>query len=410
MNAGKDELRPTRLEIASGHVVGEVPGRPTLPDVGDLEPLTALEDAIRPALERAPCVVGFSGGRDSSTLLAVATQLARRERLDLPVPVTLRFHQAPDAQESEWQELVVRHLAIGDWVRSEVADELDLLGPLGRTTLCRHGPLWPPNMHSIALILKAAQARTLITGIDGDGLLGHRRWAAAAAALQRPWRPAARDVARVALAVAPVSLQRRRELAGEPGRLPWLRPSTEAAIIRAAATDEVSEPLRWRRRVAWWARRRYVALFAGGAHTIGRAVGVEVVNPLLDDRFLAAVSRAGGRLGYTSRTHAMRALFSPVLPDSSLARSSKALFTDAFWGPATRRVAGELNDAAFPRDLVDPSGVRRECGRAAPDANVALLLQTAWLGSRLGTFEDAVTYRGDAPPSPRQTALSKPAR
>jgi hypothetical protein len=44
-----------------------------------------LEELISPALERPPCVIGFSGGRDSSSLLALATHLARREGLPMPV-------------------------------------------------------------------------------------------------------------------------------------------------------------------------------------------------------------------------------------------------------------------------------------------------------------------------------------
>ena len=60
-----------------------------------LTPLAALEEAILPALRRPPCLVSFSGGRDSSCVLAAATRAARREGLQPPVPVTLRVSNAP---------------------------------------------------------------------------------------------------------------------------------------------------------------------------------------------------------------------------------------------------------------------------------------------------------------------------
>src|ERR1700749_707865 len=54
----------------------------------------ALESVIRPALERSPCLVSFSGGRDSSAVLAAAAALARREGLPLPIPATIVFPAA----------------------------------------------------------------------------------------------------------------------------------------------------------------------------------------------------------------------------------------------------------------------------------------------------------------------------
>ena len=79
----RHELSP--LEVASGLVFGLLPAAEAAPAAGPPEdPLEALEAAVRPALERSPCVVSFSGGRDSSAVLAVATQVARREGLPLP--------------------------------------------------------------------------------------------------------------------------------------------------------------------------------------------------------------------------------------------------------------------------------------------------------------------------------------
>src|SRR5580704_11246647 len=66
----------TAMETACGWVTGgssgSVPGGAVL----SRSPLEGLENAILPALVRAPCVVEFSGGRDSSVVLAVACRVA----------------------------------------------------------------------------------------------------------------------------------------------------------------------------------------------------------------------------------------------------------------------------------------------------------------------------------------------
>jgi asparagine synthase (glutamine-hydrolysing) len=64
------------------------------------DPVTELERVVVPALRRPPCLVSFSGGHDSSLVLAAAARAARRERLPAPIPVTWRVRDAPAAEES----------------------------------------------------------------------------------------------------------------------------------------------------------------------------------------------------------------------------------------------------------------------------------------------------------------------
>ena len=80
-----DVLSP--LEIAAGVPLPEREPRTRL-ERTDLAPRAALDQAILSGLQRAPCVVSFSGGRDSSLVLAAAVDAARRHGLPLPVPVT----------------------------------------------------------------------------------------------------------------------------------------------------------------------------------------------------------------------------------------------------------------------------------------------------------------------------------
>ncbi|NUT56362.1 MAG: hypothetical protein HOQ03_10310 [Thermoleophilia bacterium] len=145
----------TPLELASGLVLGgDEPDRsaPVDPD-----PRSAIEHAVLEPLRRGPCLVSFSGGRDSSAVLAVAAAVARREGLPLPVPATLRFPNAAASAETEWQEQVVAHLGLEEWVRLERTDELDCVGPVATECLERHGVLWPSNAHVHAPLFARAR-------------------------------------------------------------------------------------------------------------------------------------------------------------------------------------------------------------------------------------------------------------
>ena len=161
--------RLTPLEIASGLPFGAPERIVPLPRPG-VGAREALEAAMLPALRRSPCLVSFSGGRDSSTVLAAATALARREGLPDPVPATLRAPGAARADETEWQERVVAHVGIADWERIEVHDELDALGPYATRVLRRHGLLWPFNIHFHLPLLDRARGGSLLTGVGGDEL------------------------------------------------------------------------------------------------------------------------------------------------------------------------------------------------------------------------------------------------
>lgn len=123
---------------------------------GRVDPRATLEALLRPALARAPCVIGFSGGRDSSALLAVAVALARREGWPEPVPVTLEY-DSERTFERPWQEMVIAHVRVDEWVRLKLSDELDFVGPVAAEGLRRHGVLFPANAHMIVPLARAAR-------------------------------------------------------------------------------------------------------------------------------------------------------------------------------------------------------------------------------------------------------------
>ena len=79
--------------------------------------------------------VSFSGGRDSSLILALACHVARREGFEDPVAITMR-HPSEGSQETPWEELAISHLGVRDWQRVDAGDTGDLLGPDATTALC----------------------------------------------------------------------------------------------------------------------------------------------------------------------------------------------------------------------------------------------------------------------------------
>ncbi len=288
------QLELTPLEITSGLVSGTGPTRPrTVPQQAS-SPLEALEKAIRPCLLRPPCMVTFSGGRDSSAVLGVAVQLARREGLPLPVPVTNRFPDIESTDETAWQEQVVRALDIREWVKLDHDDELDCLGPVATLTMRRHGLLWPFNAHFLVPLIKAARGGSLLTGLGGDELLGETHWARAAIVLAGRERPTVRDAPRIALAAAPRWLRRRVLAPRVEVDLPWLRGEAIAAIREAWVRDSGDEPFRWERRIRWNAGYRYLRVCETSLGLLAQDEHVTIAHPLHNHRFVDALSALPG--------------------------------------------------------------------------------------------------------------------
>ncbi|MEP7054598.1 MAG: asparagine synthase-related protein [Actinomycetota bacterium] len=369
----------TPLEIASGVVVGDDPSTPALPTYDGRSPRQALEAALLPALLRAPCVISFSGGRDSSAMLALAVDLARREGLPTPVPLTLRYHDAPDAGEDDWQQLVIGHLRLPDWQRVEIRDELDLIGPFAQAALLAHGPLFPFNAYTYTPLFPYAAGGTLVTGLDGDGLLDSWMFEPFADVLARRRRPQPRDVLRLGMFAAARPLRRavyarRLRRAGS-----WLTRSAEADSRRAEADELAGDPRRWDSRVSWWHGRRHLSLALDMLDRPAAAADVDMSHPLLDPAFLSAIAVAGGRLGPGNRTTVMRTLMSDLLPGALLARESKATFDKPFFRGESREFARSWDGDSVDPELVDPGRLRSAWTAARFPLGSAILLQATWL-------------------------------
>ncbi len=375
------DLRPRPLEIASGLVInGELHG-PKLGRAKSADLRAAIERSVLPALRAPPCLVSFSGGRDSAAVLATAASVARREGLALPIPATYRFPGAPATREDEWQEDVVRHLGLADWVRITMSSELDSVGPVAQSVLRRHGVLWPFNAHFHTPLFERAAGGSLLTGVGGDELLGPQRWYAAQRVLAGRVAPRPRHLRTVGLALAPVAL-RRRVLAGRHQvRWPWLHPHVDVLINRRRADWQARIPLCWDAALErWWQSRSRNVL----SHTFGllaQDAGAQPVHPFLEPAVLRAAAARYGRRGPAGRSAAMRDLFGDLVPESILARRSKAAFDEAFFSDHSRAFAVRWTGGGVERSLVSADAVAAVWNAVHPDPRSFSLMQAAWLAT-----------------------------
>lgn len=347
-----------------------------------VEPRQALEDVIRAALVRAPCLVSFSGGRDSSAVLAVASALARREGHPLPIPATQRFKNAPDTEESQWQNLVIGHLSLHEWHIMELDDELDLIGPVATEALRRHGVRYPPNAHGHIPMLQAAAGGSLLTGLDGDGVLGGWRYRGLSEVLCGFRRPTRHDRRPLAAAAVPPILRRfplrgtaNAELEGRS----WLSTEGLQHLQHQHLAEQAHEPVRWRKRLEWFAQRRYLGLACETLALFAADAAADIFHPLLNARFLSSLGALGPWRGGGGRTDLMHRVFGDVLPRAVIERRDKATFNTAYWTSATVNHVRLLAEEPPRYDFVDTAALQKLWKTGAPAFGTALLLQQARL-------------------------------
>lgn len=371
------------IELSAGVVFGKrrTPAPEDDRQAPPQEPRPTLERILLGALRRSPCVVAFSGGRDSSAILAEATRVARAHGLDDPVPHTLRFADAPRADEEEWQELVIRHLGLSNWSKRAVTDELDALGPIALEVIRRYGVHWPPNVHTFQLLLEPARGGSLITGNGGDELftpwVGHR----IALLRQGKARPRRDDLRPLLLYLLPKSLLVRRSVRRGHYRLPWLETATARELQRTFAASSVRLERSWPEELEEYLESRYLEVGSGFTGAMAHDAGVDLVEPFFDPRYVRSVYRDAPAEGYGSRTAAMARLFGDLLPARLPSRSTKAVFTEAFAGPRTRRFAEAWTGAGVDPALVDAAALRSVWLSPLVDIRSLVPLQAAWLAS-----------------------------
>ncbi|MFC7547205.1 asparagine synthase-related protein [Plantactinospora sp. GCM10030261] len=372
--------RPTAREIAIGMVLDPPDTIARLPDPSSRDPLTALERAMLPALTRPPCVVSFSGGLDSSLILALAVRMARANGLADPVPVTMRFSDAPAADESDWQDAVVRALDIaGRWHVVTFDDELDIVGPVAQRVLHRYGVLYPHNLHGSLPAIDLARGGSVLTGIGGDQMLlglprpaSHDRRSGALRALARLRR-------------LPAALRRRMSGGARPGAaaatFEWLRPAVadQARAVWAAARQ--AEPDRLDQRILWHLGRRDLRLCLAALGAVGADYDVVMNHPLLDPVFLAALIARDGYRHRPTRDELLSRIVGDTLPAVVTAPRRKAKYHEAYRRRHTRDFLRSWDGTGMDLEFVDPVALRRIWSRWPVPATSSMLIQHLWLAA-----------------------------
>ena len=375
-------------DVLIGSVTGGPPQRPgPLPPTGPT-PQAALEDILAPALAQQPCLVTFSGGRDSSALLATALHVARRGGLGEPIAFTLRYPGVAGTDETSWQELVIGRLRPAAWERVEVAPvAADILGPVGTASLEAHGLLWPPTLHLATGWLDRARGATIITGEGGDDVFGPHR-ATPLRVLARllrghpsSLRPSLIRKMAEGAAPAPVRAALACRKMSRGGHLAWLHPPVRQRALQDLARQTTYERWSWADAVRSHPTSPGLVLGEANRTWLGAKYGARFVHPFLDPRFVDAVARDGGRLGYPGRTETMRRIFADLLPEALLSRSTKATFNAAYHGQATHEFAQRWDGTGVDAAVVDVDVLRSMWLADRVHAGTTALLQKAWLAS-----------------------------
>ena len=356
-------------------------GRSSRPDglERSVRPLQVLFDEAKALLQRGPCIVAFSGGRDSSAVLATLLHVARQDGFDDPVAVTARWPGVAAADESAWQEHVAGELGVRRWEILTPGTDFDLLGPLARQLLRDHGLLWPAPTAALMPMIEAAGDGVLVTGQGGDEVFG--TWGLAGAWARagkgRNLRSSLRAVVGAAL---PRPVRRRRSLGRAQPYQRWLTADAHAIQREVLATETLAvAPLWWPSYLREVSSERGLSLGTKTQMALCASRGGSFAAPLLAPDFLAALARWGGRLGLGERTAAMKAVFSPLLNDAILSRRSKATFGDVFWGPESRQFAKNWDGNGLDPRWVEADALRTAWLEPRPVYGAALPLQAAWL-------------------------------
>ncbi len=378
-----DYYQMSQEEVAWGWVPGVEAVAPDTEEEDGAGPVEVLEDILRPLLQRPPCVVEFSGGRDSSVLLAVAVRLARREGHPAPIPLTNVYTTVPAAREDEWQEAVIRHLGVDEWERREYDDEFDLIGPAAQRSLLEHGLVWPPTLHTRGPTWDLARGGAIVNGDGGDELMGVLRVTPIAGLVARNVHPRRAALRAAGLAILPRPVRRpvltRRLLATDDRS--WLRPAVRKAYVAAVVDDEIAEPLAWPAALRHHLRLRAVTHGSANLASAASRHDTRFVTPFLDRRFVAALGRTAGVLGHPGRTVLLKRLFGPLLPPPVLERTSKADLTGVYFHRHSREFANRWDGTGVDPELVDPRALRQVWKGPRPHAGTAALLQQAWLAT-----------------------------
>jgi asparagine synthase (glutamine-hydrolysing) len=278
-----------------------------------------------------------------------------------------------DADETSYQESVVRRLGLSEWARIHPADSLDILGDLSSRLTQRHGLLYPGNIHFLVPMLDIVRGGALLTGLGGDEVLEGHGNHALAAMMTAQQRPSRRTVRSLAKRYVLRGRQRDRSREAMDGYFSWLVPQARRLVIERMVESLMSDSL-WadRQLTTITYRMRYLHRARTDLSRVAADFGVDVTHPLLGAEFVGAVADRYGRVGFSSRTESMEQLFGDLLPDDVIRRTSKAVFDEVFWTDTAAERVRELSLSPVA-EYVDEEALRRHWRSDEPKGNTFLL-------------------------------------
>ncbi|MSW52653.1 MAG: hypothetical protein F2817_17415 [Actinobacteria bacterium] len=346
-------------------------------------PIQVLDTILLNALTKSPCVITFSGGRDSSLLLARAAMVAKKHGLPGPVALTHRYPaEDVDAQETVWQHRVVDHLRLLDlpveWIINDVTTEFDILGkPLTDLLTMNGRPFFPPASGASLFDYQFAAGGSLVTGEFGDELFANSRsyrFRRSISELKYSGRTSMRRVVR------PLFPSMRSIGAEEIAMLTGITWLTEDALhgLFASVKQAADDDFGWKSEVRRKLKTRAVQVSLETRDRIAGLFDCIPVDPFLDFQFIDSWF---GHIDYfgISRSQSMRLLSDGMLPDSVIDRESKAFFNRSRFGEDTKSFAAKWDGAGIESPDVDVSRLRDAWMQNLVTLQSAMLLQQAWL-------------------------------
>ena len=383
----------TMLDIACGMPLGCNSDPPPAPHRSSLDEFTTR--LFSSSFGRGPCYMPFSGGRESSMWLAMATRYARRHGHGDPVPITLRHPGLASPEQLRLQEHVVAQLGLADWERVEPDDDLDLIGPVAGAGLRRTGPFWPPNAYVMAPLLEAARGGVFVPLTGLSDFFAWWRWAPLAGVLMRHRRPTAGDAALLGSMLVPVSIRARVAHRRRMPPLSWLRPAAERRALELLTTRRATVPVRFNRAATAQITHRCFTGAAGTFRALGEAFGTTTELPLCRPGVVESLAGAGGWRGFGEQRAMLRRLAGDLLPSDLLARRLAPDLNPVFFGEPSREWAANWTGEGLDESVVDTEALRRNWLSDRPDPRTACLLQYAWLAEQVAIGSRPLTAAGE---------------